>query len=380
MEKHNYFTPIFLVALLAYSACFGLKKLKEDSKSTNMDKQTTPLTIGTYTRARSEGIYQADFNSATGELSNLKAIANVEQPSFLTLSKNKEKIYAISEIDQGKLSVFARQKDGSYALDQEISTEGSTTCHVILNKDETLVSVANYRQGSLIVYGQEKGKLSKVASFKHEGSSVHRRQKVPHPHSSYFSKDEKYIYVPDLGTDEILAYPIIEGKPTAGKVALKMHPGDGPRHMAPHPTKDLWFVVGELTCVVWSLRPYDDGTFEVVDKQNLLPEDVEGRSTAADVHVSPDGRYLYASNRGHKDGYHGISIFQILESGKLKHLGHVTEGINQPRNFCFSPDGRFLLVANQNGDNIIVFKVNQDGRLEPTGHSIEVSMPVCLKF
>ena len=378
--KNIHLNFVLLTILLAGSACAGSKKSAENSKSTSMDKQTILLTIGTYTRATSEGIYQADFNSATGELSNLRAIAKVEQPSFLALSKDKEKIYAVSEIDQGKLSVLEKQKDGNYSLDQEISTEGSTTCHVTLNKDESFISVANYRQGSVIIYGLEQGKLTKVALFKHQGSSVHRRQKVPHPHSSYFSKDEKYIYVPDLGTDEIVAYPIIAGKPTAGKVALKMHPGDGPRHMAPHPTKDLWFVLGELTSVVWSLRPKADGTFEVVGKQNLLPDGVEGRSTAADLHASPDGKYLYTSNRGHQDGYHCISVFQILDSGKLKPQGHVTEGINQPRNFCFSPNGRFLLVANQNGDNIIVFKVNQGGTLEPTGHSIQVSMPVCLKF
>lgn len=381
--KHLKLQCLF-VALLTACGCSGPKKPDEKSNTVvekNKENLTIPLTIGTYTKATSEGVYQADFNKTTGELNNLRHIATVDQPSFLTLSSDKEKLYAISEIDKGKLSVLSRQEDGSYTLDQEISTEGSTTCHVILNKDETLVSVANYREGSLIVYDQQEGKLSKVALFKHEGSSVALpRQKVPHPHSSYFSKGEKYIYVPDLGTDEIMAYPIIEGRPMEGKVALKINPGDGPRHMASTPDKDLWFVVGELTSVVWSLKPNADGTFEVADRQELLPDGIQGRTSAADVHVSPDGKYLYASTRGFEDGFHGIAIFEILKSGGLKALGHATAGINQPRNFCFSPDGKFLLVANQNGDNIIVFKVQSDGMLEATGHSIEVSIPVCLKF
>lgn len=371
----------YISILLIAGACSGPKNATDASKFTGMDKQTIPLTIGTYTHATSQGIYQTDFNTQTGELHNLRVVAKVEQPSFLTLSKDKKKIYAISEIAEGKLSILSKQVDGNYALDQEISSEGSTTCHVTLNNEETLVSVANYRKGSLIVYDQKEGKVSKVALFKHEGSSVVLpRQREPHPHSSYFSQDERYIYVPDLGADEIVAYPIVDGEPKEGILAFKMTPGDGPRHMAPHPTKDFWFVVGELTSVVVSVRPRGDGTLELVDKQNLLPKEVKGRSTAADVHVSPNGRHLYTSNRGHQDGYHCISIFQILDTGQLKPLGHVSEGINQPRNFCISPDGKFLLVANQNGDNIIVFKVNPQGTLTPTDHSLEVSMPACLKF
>lgn len=371
---------LFLMAFLVCTTCIGQVRADEVSKLLVMDQSTISLTIGTYTGATSEGVYQADFNTTTGALSNLRVIAKVEQPSFLTRSVDREKLYVVSEIDQGKLSVLSLQEDGTYSLEQEITTEGSTTCHVTLNADESLVSVANYREGSLIVYGEDEGKLSKVAYFKHEGSSVHRRQQVPHPHSSYFSKGEDYIYVPDLGTDEIISYSIVSGKPTAGKVALKMDPGDGPRHMAAHPARDLWFVVGELSSVVSSLRPNTSGTFDVVDKQNLLPDGIEGRSTAADVHVSPDGKYLYTSNRGHQDGYHCISVFSILDDGRLKPLGHVTEGINQPRNFSLSPDGRFLLVANQYGDDIIVFKVKPNGMLESTGHSIAISMPACLKF
>lgn len=369
----------FLALVLSVS-CTNKKKSVTPSNNTIVNKNIIPLTIGTYTQASSEGVYQADFNVETGEISNLKLLAKVEEPSFLTLSKDREKLYAVSEIDEGKLSVFNKQKDGSYILNQEISTDGSTTCHVTLNDDESLVSVANYRKGSIIVYGKKGDSLNKLASFKHEGSSVHHRQKVPHPHSTYFSKDENYIYVPDLGTDEIVSYPIINGKPTEGKVAIKMAPGDGPRHMAQHPTKNFWYVVGELSNVVWGLLPKADGTFEVIDKQNLLPDGTSGRSTAADIHVSPNGKYLYTSSRGHKDGYHCISVFKVLESGKLEPVGHVTENINQPRNFSLSPDGKFLLVVNQNADNIIVFKVKDDGMLELTKHAIQVSMPVCLKF
>lgn len=342
--------------------------------------KTIPLTIGTYTKDTSKGIYQADFNTKTGAINNLKLVANAEEPSFLVLSKDDEKIFAVSEINKGKLSLFKKQGDGNYQLAQEISTEGSTTCHVTLNKDESLVSIANYRLGSITVYALKNDSLSKIKSFKHKGSSVHRRQGVPHPHSTYFSKNEKYIYVPDLGTDEIIFYPIVNGIPQKGKVAVKMNPGDGPRHMAKHPTKNLWYVVGEISSVVWGLTPKEDGTFQVIDQQKLLPDGLTERSTAADVHISPNGKYLYTSNRGHKKGYHCITVFEILSSGKLVLRGHVSEGINQPRNFTLSPDGRFLLVANQYGDDIIVFKVGDDGMLELTEHAVELSMPVCLKF
>lgn len=377
----NKFLTFIILSLLTIStSCSVYKKTEEQGISINTGDKIIPLTIGTYTKGTSEGIYQADFNTETGEITDLELIAKVAQPSFISLSKNREKIYAVSEIADGNLSVFNRQKDRTYLLHQEISTEGSTTCHVILNKDESLVSVANYRKGSITVYNSEKDKLSKVVSFKHQGSSVHYRQKVPHPHSTYFSKNEKYIYVPDLGTDKIMSYPILDGVPTTGKVAIKMAPGDGPRHMTMHPSKNLWFVVGEISSVVWTLLPKEDGTFEVIDKQKLLPEGLIGRSTAADIHVLPNGKYLYTSNRGHKDGYHCISVFKITESGKLEPKGHITEGINQPRNFSLSPDGKFLLVANQYGDDIVVFKVKENGMLGATEHTVSVSMPACLKF
>lgn len=377
---HKFITLILISALILSVGCSVKKKAVAYSNSSMMNNQTIPLTIGTYTKGSSKGVYQADFNMETGAISNLRLIAEVEQPSFLALSKNRKKMFVVSEIDEGKLSVFEKHTNGNYILNQEIPTEGSTTCHVTLNNEGSLVSVANYRQGSITVYSLENNRLSKIKSFKHQGSSVHYRQKVPHPHSTYFSKDEKYIYVPDLGTDEIKAYPVKNRKVLEGTVAIKMAPGDGPRHMAVHPTKNLWFVVGELSSVVWALSPKEDGTFEVIDKQKLLPNGIKGRSTAADVHVSPNGKFLYTSNRGHKDGYHCISVFKILESGKLQSLGYVTEGINQPRNFSLSPDGKFLLVANQYGNNIIVFNVKEDGMLQLTGHAIEVSMPACLKF
>ncbi|MCB4807854.1 lactonase family protein [Tamlana sp. 62-3] len=371
---------LVILTIMLHVNCSNKKKTATHVKTTSVENNSIPLTIGTYTKESSEGIYQADFNTETGEISNLKLLVKVQEPSFLELTKDREKLYAVSEIDEGKLSVFKKDKDGSYELNQDISTEGSTTCHVTLNKDESLVSVANYRKGSVTVYKNSSDKLEILTSFKHEGSSVHFRQKVSHPHSTYFSKDEKYIYVPDLGTDEILSYPIVKGVPQKGKVAIKMNPGDGPRHMALHPTKNMWFVVGEISSVVWTLLPKPDGTFEVIDQQKLLPNGLKGRSTAADIHISPNGKYLYTSNRGHKDGYHCISVFKILDSGKLELKGHVSTGINQPRNFTLSPDGQFLLVANQYGDNIIVFKVKSDGMLELTEHTANISMPVCLKF
>ncbi|MBU3011308.1 lactonase family protein [Polaribacter vadi] len=377
---NKFLTLIIFSLLIISTSCSVSKKTEKQGTFINIDDKTIPLTIGTYTKETSEGIYQADFNSKTGAITNLDFIVNAEQASFISVTKDREKIYAVSEIDTGKLSVFNKDNNGRYQLQQEVETGGSTTCHVTLNNDETLVSVANYRQGSIVVYKVENDRLIKLSSFKHQGSSVHFRQKVPHPHSTYFSKDEKYIYVPDLGTDEIISYPIKEGLPTAGKIALKMNPGDGPRHMAKHPTKELWYVVGEISSVVWVLKPKEDGTFSVVDKQNLLPEGIEGRSTAADIHVSPDGKYLYTSNRGHQNGYHCISVFKVLPSGKLELKGHVTEGINQPRNFTLSPNGQFLLVANQYGNDIIVFKVGKDGMLSLTEHRVEISMPACLKF
>jgi 6-phosphogluconolactonase len=194
-----------------------------------------------------------------------------------------------------------------------------------------------------------------------------------------FARDDRFLYAVDLGLDAIIAYPLdengIAGEP---HIAMNMDPGDGPRHLIFHPTKDLAFVINELSNSVVSMTVDPvSGTFEKIDKQSTLPEGYTETSYCADIHISDDGKYLYGSNRGHNS----IAVFSISESGALILLETESVRGEWPRNFALSPDGKHLLVANQHTNNVTVFSIDPEtGLLNYTGNELKVFNPVCLVF
>lgn len=334
-----------------------------------------PLFIGTYTSEGSEGIYRAYFDTETGQLSECQLIAKMENPSFLVKSEENT-IYAVNEIDKGKMSVLEKSGD-RYDLKYSIETKGHSPCHISRNLDGSMISVANYSSGSITVYHMDNDQVDQISTFQHFGKGLDTvRQNSPHAHSSYFSKDRKYIYALDLGIDEIISYRIMDKGPQKGQTAMKLSPGDGPRHMKPHPIHPYWFVLNELSNTICSVKPSNDGQFELMERHAMLPSDFNASSKAADLHITKDGKYLYASNRGHDS----IVIFKVFDNGKMVLQDHILEGIRNPRNFVLSPGDRFLIVANQDDDNLVVFKRLENGQLEPTRHTLTVSKPVCLIF
>ncbi len=366
MKKWHF---VFAMVVLAV-ACTTPQPMNEPS--------TLRLLIGTYTtNSSSEGIYTAEFDPATGDFSNLQLAAQSLDPSYLVPTRDSKVVYAVNEQDGGSVSVFQWSEGGTLDLVETKGSAGVHPCHISINADNNLVAVANYTSGDGAIFPLADGRLGEARPYEHEGSGPNaQRQEGPHAHFNTFKNG--YLYVVDLGTDHIMKYQT-GGRPgpLEGSVAHKMEPGDGPRHLEFHPTRPLVFVANELSNTIMSLNVTVSADFEPISRLEMLPSDFEGDSKAADIHVSPDGKYVYASNRG----YHSIAIFRILEDGSLEAVGHETRGIDTPRNFVISPDGSFMLVGNQGTDTVIAFRIDKaTGQLTPFGSPLRVGKPVCLKF
>ncbi len=345
------------------------------------------LLTGTYTRGISTGIYVYQFNSQNGSATIVDSI-QTSNPSYLAVSANGKFVYAVNEGvkngDSDKISAFAfNNKTGKLSLLNEVSCRGKNPCYVTIDKTGKWVMAGNYSSGNLVVLPvQNDGSLGDATTvIQHYGSGPKARQAQPHVHATVLSPDNKFLYVPDLGIDKIMAYAFnsTSGTLTPAKdSAVVMQPGAGPRHFDFSPNGKWAYLLQELSGEVTAFA-YKKGKLKPVQTISMLPPHYTGYFTSADIHVSPNGRYVYASTR---DSLNNIAIFKTdALSGKLTLVGHQSTLGRTPRNFNFDPSGNFLLVANQNTHNIVVFRIDHvTGLLTDTGNRIEVGHPVCLKW
>lgn len=352
------------------------------------------LYVGTYTSSGSEGIYVFKFNGETGELSKLFTIKDVVNPSFLTIDKSRQYLYTVNEIEEfeekrsGAVSAFViDQKSGALTFLNQQPTLGGAPCHISVSDNGRFVLVANYVGGNVSVFPIETGgKLGAAIDLhQHIGSGPNKeRQESAHAHSINLDERNRFAVACDLGVDKVFIYEFDNKsgklKPSPVQNVYQTKPGAGPRHLAFHRSEQFAFLLNELDSTITSLA-FDKkkGTLTEIQTVATLPETFKGaNNTCADVHISPNGRFLYSSNRGH-DSIVSHRIDE--ETGKLEYVEHTLTGGKTPRNFTISPDGKFLLAANQNSDSIIVFRVDEkSGKLGVTGYTAKVSMPVCLKL
>lgn len=377
---------VYLVFIVFLGIMFGCKNQPKKTNLANVPHQNQneriQLLVGTFAEGEDRGIYQLDFNTRTGELSNSQHVVKEEKSGYLYLSKDGEMVYSSNGTKPGSVSAFQWNKDKT-ALNRvgNLPSVGDGACYIELNPTENLLAAANYGSGGIVLYPlDKKGNLVNAPQgIQHGGSGPHPNQKTPHAHCVKFSKNGKFLYAVDLGIDQILSYPInSEMQMDPANIGLQMDPGDGPRHFIFHPTQDRVFIINELSSTVVSAEvDQKSGVFTGIDKKSTLPDGYQGPNSCADIHISADGKFLYASNRGHNS----IAIFSVSDTGNLNLEANVAVQGDWPRNFTLSPDGKFLLVANQKSNNITVFKVdNKTGLLEFTGNEITLSQPVCLKF
>ena len=341
--------------------------------------KTFDLLIGTYTGSGSEGIYQVQYTTANGRMNDLELIAATSNPSYLAISADGKNVYSVGEDESGTISSWQWNREGTLSLINERPSYGMHPCFV--DVQDKRLALANYSSGNggIVGLSDNGGILQAFSKYQHYGSGRNDdRQSAPHAHFSKFSKDGRFLYVVDLGIDQVLAYPLTDGRFGAATTALELEPGDGPRHLVFHPTKDQVFVINELSnTIVSATVDTNTGTFTSVDRKSTLPDDFSGESYCADIHISKDGQFLYGSNRGHNS----IAILEVGSDASMQFLGTESTRGDWPRNFVISPDNEFLIVANQESNNIVSFKRDKDsGLLEFTGMEVSISKPVCLKF
>jgi 6-phosphogluconolactonase len=344
------------------------------------------LIVGAYTSGNSKGIAVYRFYTETGRLAYLSQIDNVSNPSYLAVSSNNKFVYAVNENDNGEVSSFSFEpKTGQLTFINKVSTLGGSPCYVSVDKNQKNLFVANYSGGNIAVLPlNEDGSIAPASmTLKDDGHGINKeRQEKAHVHTAVLSPDEKYVLYTDLGTDKINITKYKGGKNNqivpANPAFVSVKPGYGPRHLAFSNDKKYLYLVTEMGSSV-IVFDYNNGKPKQKQDISLLADGFKGATGAADIHISPNGKFLYATNRGDAND---ISVFSINpENGELTFVDRKATGGKGPRNFIIDPTGKYLLVAHQNSDNIYVFQLDEaTGKLIRVVSRIEVGNPVCLKF
>ncbi len=355
------------------------------AQKNSQSNQLKTLLVGTYTTKGSDGIYVYRFNTQTGDFEHINNTKGISNPSFLSISPNKKFVYSVNEEGNlGGVAAFAfNQKSGELKLLNRSSANGDHPCHLEINSDGKYLAVGNYTGGNLCLFGlNTDGSLKpNPQTISHIGKSINEsRQEKPHVHSVNWAANQKDLFVPDLGIDKIMHYSFnktTQKLETGSPAYTEVEAGSGPRHFVFHPNRKFAYVIQELSNQITAFN-YKEGTLTKIESSTTLPADFKGANYTADIHISPDGNFLYGSNRGHNS----LAIFRInQQNGKLKLVDIQAINGSWPRNFLIDPTGNFLLAANQNSDNIVIFKRNKNtGKLTATGKEIKISMPVCLKM
>ncbi|NKI31066.1 lactonase family protein [Croceivirga thetidis] len=335
------------------------------------------LYVGTYTDGSSEGIYTLKLNPETGELDSLELKAKLPNPSFLALSTEKDYLYAVQETADfdslgGGVTAFSI-KDGILTELNSKGSGGAHPCHVSLSENSQL-AVSNYTGGNVAVFDlNDDGSLGDRQLLNHNPKDS---TGIAHAHKAVFTEDG--LFVADLGLDAVKRY----GKQPYGwipahQASLDLKEGAGPRHFTFTTDQSFLYLINELNSTITVFQRDDEGSYNPVQTESTLDANFEGESFCADIHLSADGKYLYGSNRGENT----IVIFTVDKtSGQLSLVGRESVQGDWPRNFTISPDGNFVLVANQKSNNISVFKRNQElGTLE-FSNQFAIGAPVCLVF
>ncbi len=377
MIKYNNYFLLWLSVLM-----FGSDVMAQKNKA----NPSFHLLIGTYTTGNSEGIYTYRFDSQTGKLTLEHIQTGAVNPSYLAVSSDSKYVYAVNELsaETGTVSAFRfDSQSGKLSFINQQSSEGASPCYITIDRAQQHAIIGNYGGGLSVLPIEKDGSLgASIQTIHHEGRSINKsRQESSHVHATVFSPDGDYLFVVDLGTDKVYSYRYNpqDDKPLmpASNPFTNIEPGAGPRHITFSPTGKHAYVIHELTAEV-SVYDYGEGKLSHIQTISMIGPDFEGEVGAAAVHISPDGKFLYASNRLEAND---ITIYKITKKGMLELVGRQSTLGKTPRDFAIDPTGRFLLAANQDSDAIVVFERDRKtGMLSPTGIKAEVGHPVYLKM
>lgn len=363
---------------------FLLHLLITSVTSIQAQKNLLNLIVGTYTNTcQSQGIYVYEFNTKNAHFRLKKRSDSLVNPSFVTLSKDNKFMYAVNEngLESTVTSFDFDPDSGKMTTINKVDAMGGDPCYII--NDKSNVIIANYSGGNIAVFGKkENGGLTDAKQVvQHYGKGPNKdRQGAAHVHMVYFSPDKKYVLSNDLGTDKVYVYNY---NPTAAKDILTLKdsvsvtPGSGPRHLKFSKNGKFVYLLSEMDGGLTSFS-YDDGKLTKVFETTVLDPDFKGPLGSADIQISPNGKFLYASNRGDAND---ISVFKIQKKGKLELKARTSTLGKGPRSFVIDPTGKFLLVAHQYTNNVVFFKIHKrKGTLTDLEKRFDLCSPVCLIF
>ncbi len=338
------------------------------------------LLVSNYGSDTDQTLHVYRFDMTTGQTQWVSSLTGVANPPFMIASQKHDFIYTVGDTDNSTPTVYALSFDrasGRLRVVSKTSTVGSQPFFVALSQNEKFAVTANYKGTSVSVIGIESDGTLRDDSHLifHTGSGPRiKRQPRPHPHCAVTSPDGKVVAVPDLGNDRVYLYALDETQTDPRRAidlkrstSYRMDAGTGPRHICFHPNGKYAYLLSEFSGRI-TVFSYRDARFTQIQSVMSDPYDAQG---SADIHVSPDGKFLYATHRLKNDG---IVAFAVdVDTGMLTRLfDQPTKAF--PRAFTFSPDGRFVLVACRDGNCIEVFKRDTaTGRLSATEHSMTLA-------
>lgn len=338
------------------------------------------LYVGSYASAEEGGIHLAALNKETGELKLIHSTPGIENPSFVIVNEEGTRLYSVAELEDGQVAAYEiNQEDGSLRELSRESTGGFAPCYITyIPGPKGQLFVVNYMSAEVSSYNLDgNGAVKELASrVKHVGKGQREdRQEAAHAHSIVLDRNGKFAYVSDLGMDQIVIYRIEDGKLVTHK-EIKLPPGSGPRHFKIHPSGQWAYGINELnnTVTAYSINE-PQGDLGILQHISTIPEDFAAETTSAELAISPCGRFLYGSNRGHDS----IVRYRIdQESGKLSDPQWVSSGGAGPRHFLIVPGG-YLLAAHQYSDNLVSFRLDTEtGIPRETGYELRLGKPVCI--
>jgi 6-phosphogluconolactonase len=353
------------------------------------------LYIGTYTKKLphvggkpADGVYVYRMDTATGALRRQSAVGGLENPSFLTVDPARRYAYAVQETSEfeghtggGVSSLSIDQNSGDLTFLGSQPTHGAHSCYVSVHASGHYVMTANYSGGNITVLPIDSHGTIAPASDVVDQTGPHPFHDGPHPHAFETAPGGKFVLVPDCGLDRLYVYRL---DTSSGKLAphdppwATLAPGAGPRHLTWNADGTRIYCINErnstLTVFDWDA---ERGVLKELQTLPTLPADFQGSNSCADIHIHPNGRFVYGSNRGHNS----IATFAVGADGTLTAVGHTSTEGRTPRNFAIDPSGAWLLAANQDTNNIATFSIDlHSGLPQYTGLSEEVPSPVCIRF
>ncbi|GGB93407.1 hypothetical protein GCM10011325_21010 [Dyadobacter sediminis] len=344
--------------------------------------KTVPFYIGTQDKGANSSITLCELNLSSGQVTLIDTFNNSSGPGYVAVSPNKKNLYAVTA--DNKITAFAIDADHKLSYLNSQSSEGMNPCHVSVHPSGKMAFAANYTGGSFTAYTlQPDGKVNPpVYTEQYSGTGPNtKRQEKSHAHFATASPDGKYVFVTDLGSDKVMNY-VADAKtgklkPNPAQPFFTANPGSGPRHLIIHPSGKSLFLLNELDATLTSCTIGKDGVIAAVKTYPTIPADFSGTNTSSAIHLHPNGKFVYVSNRGHNS----VTGFKINSNGELEMVDQQTKSIATPRDFNIDPSGKFMIIANQSTDNLVVYDVDAStGKFTFRQESIAVKLPICVAF